>query len=230
MLSLEYLFLIMSSQIKLIIFDFDGTIADSVQLGYEIYQRCAEKYNLRKLKDFSEYSKLMHLSVPALIWHLRISPFKLQQIVKENMSIETEQLLQVPLFPGIQETIHELSKDFTLAVVTSNISHPVRTFLETHQLDQYFSLILGSDQVSSKSHNIRTCLNELGYTSEEGVLIGDSTRDIKDAKKNQLLSLAVCYGIHCREDLEKQQPDALVEHPSQILTALSELMERISLS
>ncbi len=209
---------------KLIIFDFDGTIADALNLSFEIFNGLSEKYNFKGIKNLQEYRNLFDSSLPRIIWQLKISPFKLPLVIDEGREIASKRLYEVNLFPGIEKAADELSKECTLAIISSNLTSIITQFLNNHNISKYFNLIVGSEKEKDKSKKIRYCLDYYKISPRETVLIGDTTRDIKDAKKYGLKTIAVSYGFHSKEKLSKEFPDALVDSPHQIIEAVNKIL------
>lgn len=104
------------------------------------------------------------------------------------------------VFPGIPEMLTALDEaGFRLAVATSKVDHSAISILEHFELDQYFSVISGSDELGvsrgTKALVIAHALSELNVTSPSGVvMIGDREHDIHGAKEHDLESIGVLWG------------------------------------
>jgi phosphoglycolate phosphatase len=202
---------------KLIIFDFDGTIADTLPIGYTLYQQSAEKYHLKKFQNYSDFQDFLQLSLPQMLFRLRVSPFLFKKIMEENITYSTQQLTDASLFPGIEKVIQQLAKRYVLVIVSSSFASVITAYLKKHHLHQYFHDICGSEVHKDKKEKIKRCLKNFNAKPSETILIGDSTRDIKDGKKMKVTTIAVAYGIHSLTYLEKEKPDAVAQTPEDIL-------------
>jgi len=90
---------------KLIIFDFDGTIADTLDLSFTIINELSTKYHFNSIPSKEEYIKLFNCGLPSIIKQLRISPFKIPFLIKEAKKVVEERINQVQLFPGISPVV-----------------------------------------------------------------------------------------------------------------------------
>ncbi len=214
----------MNSKKKVIIFDFDGTIADTLPIGYELYQQSAEKYHLKKFKSYPDFQDFLQLSVPQMLFRLRVSPFLFKKIVEEQLATISTKISDASLFPGIPEVIQILAKTHRLAIVSSSFASVIEAYLKKNKLDKYFSQVIGTETHKDKQEKIKQCLAVLHVEAKNVILIGDSTRDMKDGKKLGLTTIAVTYGIHPLKSLKKEKPDSIAQTPEDILRAVSTLM------
>lgn len=213
----------MSSLTSVLIFDFDGTIADSIPLSFELFQELAVRYHFLQMHDFAEFQDLMSLSLPQILLKLRISPLTIRKALAENKTIGIAKICTCPPFPGITEQIQTLSQTYQLAIVSSNLADIIAEYLNHYKLEKYFSLIVGSETHKDKIRKIQVVLRKFKIKPSQAILIGDSVRDIRDAKKLNIRSIAVSYGIHSAATLGKEKSDKLISHPQDLTTAISKL-------
>lgn len=208
---------------RLIIFDFDGTLVDSLQAGFQLLQKLQEQYKFRKINTFKDYQDLNKLSLPRIFLKLRISPFTLFRLLVTDYKMGIEMLRDCHPYHGVEESVTQLAKNHTLAIVTSNIGKAVESYLEEKNLRHHFGLVLGAEHNREKVPKIHKCLEHFEVEAHEAVFIGDSVRDIRDSKKVPIRSIAVTYGIHSEYELKKEKPNLIVETALKIPAAILQL-------
>lgn len=205
---------------KTIIFDFDGTIGNSLELVIEIYSKLtgdtrtltiAEREALRKLPA----QKVMkELGVP--MWR---APF----LVNKGRKIMHSRLDDVEVFPGLPEVLGVLQyRGYTMRIVTSNSAENVRTFLIKNNLQDYFSDITGSIGLFSKAKVLRQIVKKEKLDPSQTFYVGDEARDVVASKKARLPIVSVTWGYNDISLLEKLQPYALAKKPQDLLVIFPE--------
>ena len=106
---------------KLVIFDFDGTLADSFEWFINVMDKAADKYHFRKIEK-SKIKTLRNSDAEEMIRYHRISYWKLPFIGKYLRKLMAEEIHKISLFEGIENVLKSLSdKGFIIAIVTSNL-------------------------------------------------------------------------------------------------------------
>ena len=202
------------SQQHFVLFDFDGVIADSLALSYEITRSFnpevdEEKY--RRLYEGNIYDSISKL--PG--WH---AGHPEEYFKRFSPRMKTE----VRLVVGMDAVIKNLAGEYTLAVVSSTPSVGITDFLTSHNLLQYFADILGRDVHHSKVEKMRMLLEKYDTTSEHCVFITDTLGDMREAKAHEMGTIGVSWGVHPRETLEKGIPFRIVETPDELPDAVDD--------
>lgn len=202
---------------KVIIFDFDGTIADSFELVLAISNRLASEFgyspalpeDVRRLKNLSSREILQQAKVP----FFRL-PFLLRRLRLElNREIST-----LNPIPGIKEALQELKQQgHLLGIVTSNSVENVAAFLAVQEMEHLFDFIGSGLTLFGKGKVIQRILKQQRLDPAMVIYVGDETRDIEAARKIQIQVIAVSWGFNSREVLAEQKPDFLISHPSQLI-------------
>jgi phosphoglycolate phosphatase-like HAD superfamily hydrolase len=203
--------------IKLIIFDFDGTLADSLEIIFHIINNLASEFDYHP-SSYSEINQLKKLTDCQIIKQSGIALYKIPFLVR-RLRIELKQeLLNIALFPGIQEAIRELHQQgYQLGIITYNSRENVRRVLENHGLHDAFDFIYNTPTIIGKHQVIRKLLKEKNLSPAHVVVVGDEIRDIVGAKKAKTRAIAVSWGFDDRELLVTNQPDVIIDHPQEIL-------------
>jgi phosphoglycolate phosphatase len=205
---------------KVIIFDFDGVLADSLQmmLSYSA-QVCLElgypcqpsPADLEALDPMSFDSLGRQLNLPEAV----VPAYKKRVFERFTSGDELP-----PIFEGMAEVVSALASSYPLGLVTGNTSGLVRSFLERYNLLDWFGLILCVDDPGTRVEKIRRVIKELGDQNAEVYLVGDAVSDIYAAREAGVKSIAVTWGHQSREKLVTARPDFLVDSPGGLLSVL----------
>src|SRR4028118_962915 len=136
--------------IKVIIFDFDGTIADSLDTLVTITNRLAAEFGYKQTAP-DELAQIRNLSSREIVMQSGISIFKLPFLlkrVKENLHNEIQHL--TPII-GIKEALIQLKHEGNqLGILTSNSEENVRSFLKNQDMEELFSFVYSETTLFSK--------------------------------------------------------------------------------
>lgn len=206
---------------KHIIFDFDGTIVDSLDLAVSIYNEMAGRYNLNNLKQ-SDIAMLNKLSIPE-----RIKLFNVPFYILPKMAIEFKRKYKEGIhllkeIDGMREVIVELKRiGYQLSIISSNSVANIQQFLSSAKLE-YFDHILTSKALFGKQTILKQTMRKLDLKREHLVYIGDELRDIESCKKAGVDMIAVTWGFDDAQLLKDGKPEYIAEQPADILSILGE--------
>lgn len=205
---------------KLIIFDFDGTLADTFPFVLSVMDQVIDKYGLKKI-DRTEVDMLRNYDARKIMKYLGVPPWKAPAIGKHALSLLAREIHRLSLFEGIDRLLQSLSNQGTeLAIVTSNSYENVCRILgpENTALIHYFECGV---PLFGKQSKLKKVLKKSGIAAQEAFCIGDEIRDIQAARKVNIPFGAVSWGYTTE--------DALRAHsPSELFTSVAEMQEKIS--
>ena len=206
--------------LKVIVFDFDGTLADTYDAFIEIANSLSEEFGYKPVNE-KEQENLKNLSARDLIKQSEISVFKIPFVLKRLKSELTSKIKELEPIQDIPHCIEQLkSQGYSLGIITSNAEENVLSFLIHHELEQFFDFIYAGTTLFGKHKIIKRLLKEKQLLSHEVMYIGDETRDINSAKKSQVKSVGVTWGFNSGEALAKHQPDFLINSPYELMKIL----------
>lgn len=206
---------------KAIIFDFDGTIADTVDALVSIANRLAEEFGYIPITP-DELDLLKNLNSREIIKYSGISVFKIPFLVKKVKAELKDKIAELKPIPGIREVLIVLKKKgIRLGIITSNSQENVTEFLKANNLDNIFDFIYSGVTIFGKTTIINNVLKKQQINPEEVIYVGDETRDIEASQKANIKVIAVTWGFNSQEILARQNPNFLVHQPSDLLDVIN---------
>ncbi|MBW4605147.1 MAG: HAD-IA family hydrolase [Calothrix sp. FI2-JRJ7] len=206
---------------KVIIFDFDGTIADTVDALVSVANRLAADFGYIQIRS-EELSILRNLTSREIIKYSGISIFKIPFLVKKVKSELKNKIPELKPIAGMQEALVELRNEgHRLGIITSNSQDNVADFLRINNLDNLFEFVYSGVTIFGKTTIINNVLRQKQIKTQEVIYVGDETRDIEASKKANIKVVAVTWGFNSPEALAKQKPNFLINHPSELISIVN---------
>lgn len=207
---------------RLLLFDFDGTIADTFEVAFEILNTLASEFNFRPLAS-EELAKARDMRTREVMKFLRIPMSKMTGIARRGSEEIHARMPGIVPLPGMPELLRALKAEgYELGIVTSNSEVNVNFFLEKHDL-ALFSFIRSSSKLLGKARELRVLIKQRKIPVSEILFIGDETRDIEAAQKVGMPMAAVSWGYNSRRSLEAMQPDFLFDRAEDLVAHLTNL-------
>ena len=214
---------------KVILFDFDGTIADSLDAIVNITNSLAGEFGYKPASQ-EQIAQLQNLPPRELIKESGISIFKIPFLfrrVKLELSKEVQYLSPIP---GMKEALIELKNQGNrLGIITSNSQENVMAFLFKNELQNLFEFIYSAKTLFGKNKVITNFLRQESLKFEDVIYVGDETRDIEAARKSNIKVIAVSWGFNSREVLAEKKPDFLIYKPNELIDVIGSL-QQVSIS
>ncbi len=206
-----------------LIFDFDGTLADSFRDVIDKFNFLADKYHFRQISA-DETSSLRDLTSPELIKYLRIPIYKIPAVIFEARKNMREEIHALRPFEGLPAVLHKLyEQGLFLGILTSNSVENVEMWLRQQNMRHYFKFIHSESNFFGKTRVLKKICKTHKIDKSKAFYIGDETRDIEAAKQCNMLSIAVTWGFNSEKALLKHQPNYIAQKPQDILTILETL-------
>ena len=213
---------------KAILFDFDGTIADTYQAIANITNQLSTEFGYKRLSQ-EELLLIKKLSSREIVKLSEISIFKLPFLVRRVRSELSKEIAQLTPIHEIDKVLLELKQlGYILGIVTSNNQENAEIFLQKNNLAHLFSYIYSGTAIFGKHRVINQAIRDHRLQKSDVIYVGDETRDIRSARKSHIPVVAVSWGFNAAEILREHQPDYLVDHPSELLEAIAHWQSRES--
>ena len=201
---------------KTIIFDFDGTIADTLDSVVRIVNSHAEHFGYKKVTK-GDIPYLQGKKPKEILSYLGISIFKLPSWIKKIHSEINKEISNMTPTVNISPLLSELNNDehFHLGILTSNTQENVKQFLYNNELN-FFDFVRTGKSVFGKSHIINKIIKQRKINKSEVFYVCDEVRDIEAARKSGIKSVAVTWGYNTKDALQKEDPDFLANTPDEL--------------
>jgi phosphoglycolate phosphatase len=197
-----------------VIFDFDGTIADSFEYVFDFLKKEAGNTTNYSPKELEELRKMsmkdlsLYLGVP--VWRLLVTYFRGRRVMRSHMEY-------VQPYEGMVDVIRQLHQDGVLLFITSaNSSHNIRHMLRTQGVLSCFRAIRSSAGITGKPALIRQLLIRYRLPKARTWYVGDEVGDILAADRAGVHSLAVTWGFADPQKLREMRPNGVATVPSDI--------------
>lgn len=201
---------------KIFIFDFDGTIADSLTTLVKIANELADEFGYDLVTE-NDIIRLSNLSSRDVLLQSPVAPYKIPFLLRRIKKELNQHIANLKPFVGIKEALIYLkTQQFKLGIVTSNTEDNVIKFLKNNQLEYYFDFIYSSHSIFGKNKVINKLIKKHQLLIDEIIYVGDETRDIEAAKKSKIKVIAVSWGFNSTDILAQYQPDFLINTPHQL--------------
>jgi len=185
----------MSDNKKVIVFDLDGVIVDSVDIMYELTQG-----------EFPDVTREEHKNLFKENIHDALKKTNLRRIEEtpehkaERHTIHSQNKLNVLLYPGVKEMLAKLAEENILTLNTSSSDEMTLRLLEKQGIEKFFSFVATSDVHKSKIEKFKMIAEKFEKEPTELLFVTDTVGDVKEAAHAGVPTIVVTWGLHTRED------------------------------
>ncbi len=204
---------------KLIVFDFDGTLADTFPWAASIVSHLIAKYHLPPVAP-ELYDQLRNYDAKQVLQKVGVPTWKLPQIGRYVRRLMAEQIDQIHLFPGVDGLLETLVEGgLTLAMVSSNGRENVCQVLGPANAARFEYFECGVS-LFGKPAKLRKVLRHSHIAPGQAMLIGDEVRDLEAAQTVGMAAGAVAWGYNYLSALQAHQPDMVFMRVEEIAQKL----------
>ena len=201
---------------QLVIFDFDGTIADSYPWFLSVFEDITRRYRLPPVKK-EDVDRLRSFDIAQLQREYKIPIWKIILIGRHLKRLMREQVDLIRLVAGMQTVLEDLSNSgIRLALVTSNDGANVRRILGPQNTARFLMIESGVSMFGKKAR-FQKILKMTQTQPDRAMCIGDEIRDLKSAHAARIPFGAVTWGYTDEKLLQAHSPEALFTLPGQIV-------------
>lgn len=216
----------MPRKFELIVFDWDGTLADSTRIIVDSIRSASADAGL-SVPDETAARNIIGLSLQEAVAELfeDVSAEQLQQLIARYRHHYFSGEHEIPLFDGVADALSELNQQGRmLAVATGKGRHGLDRALEQSGLRPHILASRCADECFSKPHPqmLLELMDELGVQPEATLMVGDTHYDLEMAANAGVSSLAVCYGAQPLEALLPHAPLASFDSFAKLRAWLNE--------
>lgn len=202
---------------KLVVFDFDGVIVDSIDFSFGINKKHSPKLTRKEWEDmnlrnfYDNYTKKEN---------------KIYITIDEFYEEYEPLVFEKPPVVNIDKVIKKLSENYNLAVASGSPARIIEKYLEKYELRNYFGEILGQEHHLSKHEKLKTIKKRYNAKGEHCLKITDTNGDIHDARRNGIHSIAVTWGMFRGPVLMREKPFSIVNKPEEIIEVVESFFNK----
>lgn len=198
--------------IKLVIFDFDGVIVNEYAKHYEFLSKRIRELTEEEFKWIFEGN-----------FHERLENFKDRDLGKDEKNNLNEYKKTIKIKSDMVEFLKKLSKRYKLGIITSARESGTNSLLKNSGLEKTFVFVYGTETNKSKVEKFKRVFSEFDFKPEECIFVTDTVGDVLEAKKVEVKSIAIDFGYHERERLEKVKLFKIASSFSEVEELLNKL-------
>ncbi len=204
---------------RLTIFDFDGTLANSVPWFASVVNQMADQYGFKRVEE-RDHTTLRGYGPKRVLDVLGVPVWKVPVIAYHLRTLMARDIEEISLFEGIDTVLQRLSEaGVMIAVVSSNSYENVRRILGPANVTLVDTFSCGVS-LFGKASKLRGVLAECAIPRSEAIYVGDEVRDIEAARAAHVASGAVAWGYNTLESL-------MAHAPNEVFRTVQDIVERI---
>lgn len=213
-------------RLKGVVFDLDGTLTDSIEIYYEVLEEICTRVGIRVTREevlaplaegIQFWDQVLPMDVPDREETIR----KFRELAAKAFRDALDLVRPVP---GVEEVLEALDeRGMTIGLVTDSREASLRPLL-SHSLMRYFTATITRDDgfpLKPEPEGILECLRRMGISPRNALMVGDSLLDIRAGKDAGTLTIGVLSGLASRGQFQAEEPTALVEDVTEVLSVLN---------
>jgi phosphoglycolate phosphatase len=213
-----------NTKIKTLIFDFDGTLADTEQVNFSIMNELAQQYHFNTM-TLADMQRLKTLSAKEVLQFFKIPWYKTPYIFYQGKKRLEKRISTVQTFEYLPQLLTTLKTHYRLGIVTTNSSGNISKFLHNNHLD-FFDFVSCNARLLSKERALQQTIKKQQLEVSNTLYIGDEIRDIVAAHKCQLAIIAVTWGYNSVAALQQQHPNYLIHSMQELESSIDDFFNR----
>lgn len=203
---------------QLVIFDFDGTLADSFPWFLRVLNSVADKYKFRTVTP-DQVESLRGLEAHRILTQLGVPRWKLPLITNHMRKLKARAASEIALFPGAPDMLHALkARGRTLAVVSSDAEGNIRNTLA--QAQNAIDIYACGASLFGKAAKFKAVLKRSGLPASAAITIGDEIRDAAAAREAGIAFAGITWGYAAPEALATKRPVEMFRSMDEIVKKL----------
>ncbi len=203
--------------IKAVIFDWDGTLADTKKAVVQSFQKVLREAGCVVSDEFIE--RRMGIGTKKTIEEafrecdMRFDDEMLEKLAREKIKIQVSLTEIVDLFEGAAELLEKLQGRAKIALATMSGRKVVDKILPEKRIKTYFDVVVSADEIVNPKPDpevFRVSAKKLGVDPKDCVVVEDSVFGVRAAKAAEMKCIAVPSGAYSGEELEQENPDLMI--------------------
>lgn len=204
--------------IKAVIFDWDGTLADTKRAVVQAFQKILVEVGCLVSDRFIE--RLMGVGTKKTFkealkkCNLKFDDEQLENLVRDKIESQVELFEKVSLFEGATELLEELHGRIKIALATMSGRKVIEKLLPEKRIESFFDVVVTADDISMpKPHPevFMVSAAKLGVEPKNCVVIEDSVFGVRAAKEVKMKCIAVSSGAYDEAELQEENPELIID-------------------
>lgn len=206
---------------KAIIWDFDGTIADTMPMYMGLAYKYRKRFNLKNVEK-EELLNMRDKSFTNILKEIGVTKMKLLPFMLFVRKKVKKNIKKVKAYDGVEQVIKKICSDESciVGIVTSNSRKNVDLFLRLNGMRKQIDFIEGRAGFQKKTRTLRKVIKKHRLRNTKIYYIGDEIRDVDSSKalqkKYNIQSVAVTWGMNSKESLKLKNPEYLVDEVDEL--------------
>jgi len=201
---------------RLIVWDFDGTLANTMALALATYNDLAARHGFRQVDDPTAVQ-----GMGARVF-LKQHGIPLPSLAREYLAATRHRMQEIQLFDGLPDLVRMLkASGCRQGVLSSNSAENIGVCLRANAVEDVFDFVVGYPRLFGKGRAIRRLLKKEGIEPTQFLYIGDEVRDVEAARQAGVDIAAAAWGFHTPEQLSQESPTYLWSSPNDAAQALA---------
>ncbi len=184
---------------RAIVFDFDGTLADTMADHFRAWQAVMAEYGVRLVpEDYYPLEGVRVADLPRQFFEKYGQPARDEEVILQKKEQRYLAHHRFAFYPGVEELIRQLrERDVPMAVVTAGLSDRLRRSVPSGFLEQFTAMVTGEDTVEGKPspHPYLRGAQKLGVRPEECIVVENAPIGIESAKRAGAYCIALCTTV-----------------------------------
>jgi phosphoglycolate phosphatase len=201
------------------IFDFDGTIADSMEVALSEYNRLAPRFRVKSVAR-NDLARVRTMKARAAMKEHGVSFWKLPFLVSSMRAALHEHVDSLKPIAGMPEVLRALcASGCRCSILSTNSRANIARFLVRHDL-ALFDHVVGGSSLFGKARALKRLIRRAQLDASRVYYIGDEARDVDAATAAGVRSIAVSWGYADRAALGFHSPTHVIDRPADLLRLL----------
>jgi phosphoglycolate phosphatase len=205
--------------IKYILFDFDGTLANSKEVFITCFNQLAVKHGFKQIEK-DAIPLLRKMSIKERFRFLKVPYYRMPWLTGQFLALYKQQCKDVALYNNIPDLLLTLKTNYQLAILSTNSKDIITEVLEKNNIS-LIDKIYCSSKLFGKSYLIKSFLKKYGLKPSEVLYVGDELRDIEACQAAGIAIAWVSWGYDVQETVQANPPDYIVHQPDELIELLT---------
>ncbi|MBN1639195.1 MAG: HAD-IA family hydrolase [Ignavibacteriales bacterium] len=201
--------------IKLVVFDLDGTLIDSDKSIYKSTVKSLEKFGIEFDIPPDKFSEMIGLHFQEIFNKYKIKVHDFEEFIEYYKSIYFEFINFSEVYPDVIQTLDLLKDKYIIALLTTKGQDQAEKILQHFNLIKYFDYVWGRKDglpVKPSSVPLLQICSKFNVEPKDTIIIGDAEIDVQCGKNAGAKTCAVTYGYRKKEKLLFEKPDFIVDN------------------